>query len=109
MGPRNRTEKGRTQYPSRENILTHPVRTKSPPGVHQGTPAEGIHPSLEKPIRRPLLLHQKERRETPPCPGLPSNKRVDNKKPIPATPHPRTHQPSQGRHPILQVRRPMGI
>ena len=94
MGPCYRTKKGRPQHTPREDILPHPVRTESTAGVHQGTPAERVHPPLEKSIRRPILLHQKERRETPPRPGLPSDKRMDHKKSLSTTPHPGAHQPS---------------
>ena len=60
-------------------------------------------------IHRPLLLHQEERQKTSPCPGLQTNKQMDDKEPLSTAPHPRTYQSSQRRHLVLQVRRPMGV
>ena len=62
-------------------------RTESAPRIHQGTRTEGLHTSIQKPLCRPLLLHQKERRTTTPSPGLQTIERMDHTQSIPSPPH----------------------
>ena len=109
MGSRNRTKERRPQHTPRENILSHPIRAKGTARIHQGTPAERIHPPFEKSIRRPILLHQEERWKAPPRSRLPSDKQMDHKKSLSTPPYPGTHQPGQRRNTVLEIRREMGL
>ena len=82
---------------------------KSTANLHRRTPEEGIHRALEEPLCSTILLHQKERWETQTGSGLPTTERAHHPKPLPATPHTRTHQSGARRSTILEVRCTLGI
>ena len=70
MGSCNRTQERRSSHATQENICPDPRRTKSTSRVHQRTRSEGLYTPVQKPLCRPLLLHQKERRTTTTSPRL---------------------------------------
>ena len=72
LGPRHRTQKGRPPDATRKDLCPHPRRKEGPQEIRRRTPQKGIHSALEEPLHRPLLLHQKERRQTPTSTRLPT-------------------------------------
>ena len=103
LGPCHRVEEGHPCHAPRKDLRPHSRREESTASLRRETPQKGIHRTIEEPIRRPLLLHQKERRQAETSPRLSTAKRTHHTKPIPPTTHPRTHQPSTKRSTILKV------
>src|SRR5712672_726840 len=93
MGPRDQTQTRRTIHSPRKNLRIVTVGTTRTGQIRQRTPGQGIHPSLEEPLRRTILLYQKERRKATPGARLSTPERVDNSQSLPATPHPTINQP----------------
>jgi hypothetical protein len=71
MGSRNRAKTRPPRTHAREGIRPDPTRTRGTRNVPPRTPRQGIHHQVQEPIRGPILLCQKEGRETPTRTGLP--------------------------------------
>jgi hypothetical protein len=71
MGPRHRTETRPPRTHARKGVRPNPTGTRSTSNVPPGTPRQRIHHRVQKSIRGPILLRQKERREAPTSTGLP--------------------------------------
>src|SRR5712671_4443941 len=95
MGPRDRTQTGCAIHLARKDLRTVTIGTTGTSQICQRTPGQRIHPTLEKPLHRTILLYQKERRKTTPRTGLLTPKRMDNSQSLPTTPHPTIDQPHQ--------------
>jgi hypothetical protein len=109
VGPRHRAKARPSRTHARESVRPDPTRTRSTHSVPQRTPRQGIHHRVQKPIRGPILLRQKERREAPTSAGLPETQRMDPPKCHTAPTHPRAHRESQRSQPIHQIRHSLGI
>src|SRR5712671_499286 len=109
MGSCDRTQTRRTIYTPRKDLRVVATGVTRTPEIRQRTPRERLHPPLEKPLRRAILLHQKERRKVTTSTGLPTLKRVDNPQPLPATSHSPINQPSKDEETVHQVRRSLGL
>ena len=94
MGSRDRAKSRRPSDTTWGDICSHPRRKESTANLHRGTPQKRVHHALEEPLCSPLLLHQKERRETETSTRLSTPKRTHTPEPLPTTPHPRTYQQS---------------
>ena len=95
MGPHHRFERRSPQHDPRKNIHLDQTRTRSAREIDLGTPKKGIHQTIKEPIRRPLLLHKKERQETATSARLPETQPMDHPQPIPHTSHFRTDKLSK--------------
>jgi hypothetical protein len=109
MGSRHRTEARPPRTHAREGVRPDPTRTRGTGNVPPRTPRQGIHHRVQKPIRGPILLRQKERRKAATRTGLPKAQRMDPPKRHTTPAHPRTHRESQRSQPIHQVRHSLGI
>jgi hypothetical protein len=109
LGPRNQLKTQCPKLLARKSILFDANRTRSIKRISGKTTGKRIYLTVQKPIRRPLLLHQKEKQRTTTCPGLPKDKRMDSKEPIPPSPHPRTDQSSKRSKSLFKIRRTMGV
>src|SRR5712671_1407279 len=109
MGPRDRTQARSPIHPTRKDLRVIATGVTRISQVRQRTSRKRIHPTLEKPLRRPILLYQKERREVTPGTRLPTPERMDDTQPLPTSPHSPINQPRQDEETLHQVRRPMGI
>jgi hypothetical protein len=103
MGSRHRTKTRPPRTHAREGIRPDPTRTGGTRNIPPRTPRQGIHHRVQKPIRGPILLRQKERRETPTSTGLPKAQRMDPPKRHTTPTHPRAHRESQRSQPIHQI------
>ncbi len=81
LGPRYRTPPRSPPNSSRKATPPNPTRNTRNPQVRRRTSNEGYHPRVMEPLRRQLLLRQKERREASPSPRLSPNQSLDSKKP----------------------------
>jgi hypothetical protein len=71
MGSRHRTKTRPPRTHAREGIRPDPTGTRSTRNVPPRTPGQRVYHRVQEPIRGPILLRQKERRETPTSTGLP--------------------------------------
>ena len=65
--------------------------------------------TIQKPLCRPILLYQKERRTTTTSTRLQTSKRMDHMQSLPSPPHQRTYISRPRSIIILQVRHTLGI
>jgi hypothetical protein len=109
VGPRHRAKTRPPRKYARKSVCLDPARTRSTHNIPPGTPRQGIHHRIQKPIRSPILLRQKEGREALTSTGLPKAQRMDPPKRHATPTHPRAHRESPRSQPIHQVRHPLGI
>src|SRR6266853_4338896 len=88
LGPRYRAQTRSTSDPHQQNHPPLPSRTGRTLQIPQRTYSPRNHPTVQKPLRRILLLHQKEKRKTQACPRLSTSKCLDDQKPLPTSSHP---------------------
>src|SRR5882672_10578435 len=64
LGSRHRPKTWGPHYAPGKNLLAYRSRTGRAEEVRHRTYPKGLHSSIQEPLRRPLLFHQKERRKT---------------------------------------------
>src|SRR5712672_344989 len=109
MGPRNRAQTGSAVHTAWQDLRTVTVGITRAGQVHQRTPRQRVYPTLEKSLRRTILLHQKERRQITSGTRLPTPERVDNTQSLSSPPHSPINQPRQDEEALHQVRRSLGV
>jgi hypothetical protein len=109
MGPCHRTKTRPPREHAREGVRPNPTRTGSTRNTPPRAPRQGIHYRIQKPVCSPILLRQKEGRETPTSTGLPEAQQMDPPKRHATPTHSRTHRKSPRSQPVHQIRHPLGI
>src|SRR5712672_997388 len=109
LGSRYRPKTGSSQCTPGKNLFTHGPRTGRTEKIRHRTHPKGLHPSIQEPLCRPLLFHQKERWETPTRSGLPTVEPVDSSEYVSPPVNPSTHQQSSCPSSVHQIRHTMGV
>jgi hypothetical protein len=109
VGPRHRTKTRPPRKHARKGVCPNSARIGSTRNIPPRAPRQRIHHRVQEPIRSAILLHQKERRETPTGARLPKAQRMDPSKRHTTPTHPRTHCKSPRSQPVYQVRHSLGI
>src|SRR5258708_5476243 len=81
LGPRHRTPSRSSPNSPWKATPPDTIRNTRDPQVCSRTPSKGNYPRVMEPLRRQLLLRQKERRKTLSSPGLLPNQSLDSKEP----------------------------
>src|SRR5712675_524558 len=94
LGSRNQLKIRSPQHASRKNLLAHSPRTRRTKEIRHRAYSKRLHSSFQKPLRRPLLLHQEEGWKTQTRPRLPTPEPVDGLKYVPTPANSPTHKQS---------------
>ena len=92
-----------------QSIPDDPSGRQSDVRIHPGTIREGIHSTLQIPIRIPLLFHQEKGWEITTRTRLSTPQCKHHQKPVPPSPHYRSHKQFCGGSHFYKIRHPLGI
>src|SRR6266851_8372934 len=109
VGPRHRPKTWRTSNPHQQNHPPLPNRTRRTLPIPQRAHCPRNHSAIKESLRRVLLLHQKEERQTPTRPRLSTSKHLDDQEPIPPSTHPLLNRPSARLHQVHRRRHQVGV
>ncbi len=109
LGPQHRPKTRSPGNPHQQNHPPLPHQTRGTHTIPQRAHRTRNDPGVKKPLRSILLFHQEEKWETQTRSRLPTGKRLDDKKPVPAPPHPLSNQPTTRLHQVHRGRHQVGV
>ena len=109
MGPHHQIKSRGPCHPHQPKHMPVAGQVRRTTEIHQRTYKARNHLTLQKPLCRCILFHQKEEWKATTYPGLPTSQQMDDQEPLPLTTNSSANQLTPRVYAIHKIRHQVGL